>query len=105
MGVLIDVSGKIYEGEFVENVREGFGVQIYPNGNLYIGQFSNNKKHGKGQFYWFNLSPPIKPDAKHVEYFDGRWWGGLPDGHGSHQKATGDIYDGVFKNGLKHGEG
>jgi hypothetical protein len=41
----------------------------------------------------------------YVEYYDGRWWGGLPDGQGSHQKSTGDIYDGQFKNGLKHGKG
>ena len=63
----------------------------------------NGKKHGKGQFYWFNLSPPTKPTAKFVEFYDGTWWAGLPDGRGSHQKANGDIYDGTFKNGLKHG--
>lgn len=78
-------------------------MEIAQNGNVYIGGFVNNKKHGNGQYYWFNLSPPNKAGAEYVEYYDGHWWGGLPDGKGSYQKANGDIYDGNFKNGLKHG--
>lgn len=42
---------------------------------------------------------------KFVEYFEGCWWGGLPDGPGTHQKLNGDLYTGQFKNGLKHGDG
>lgn len=102
-GVLIDEKGKIYEGKFVDNAKHGHGIEIYPNGNIYIGNFDNNKKHGQGMFYWFTLSPPHKEKAKYVEFYSGKWWGGLPDGNGSHQKNTGDIYDGNFKNGLKHG--
>ena len=41
-------------------MRNGFGVEIYENGNVYIGNFIKNKKHGDGQFYWFNISPPVK---------------------------------------------
>lgn len=93
-GILIDNNGKIYEGKFEDDCKNGHGVEIYPNGNIYIGNFEKNKKHGKGQFYWFNLSPPEKEDAKHIEFYDGNWWGGLPDGKGSHQKSNGDIYDG-----------
>ena len=104
-GVLITVQGSIYEGEFLDNLRDGYGVEIYGNGNVYIGNFARNKKHGQGQFYWFNISPPAKPDAKFVEYYSGEWWGNYPDGKGSHQKACGNIYDGQFKNGLKHGQG
>ena len=37
------------------------------------------------------------------EFYEGDWWGGLPDGRGIHQKANGDFYKGKFKNGLKHG--
>ena len=36
-GVMIDEKGKIYEGTFYDNIKQGFGVEIYPNGNLYIG--------------------------------------------------------------------
>ena len=104
-GILVDDKGKIYEGIFDLNDRNGYGIEIYPNGNIYIGFFQNNKKHGKGQFYWFTLSPPIKESAKFVEFYEGGWWGGLPDGSGCHQKSNGDYYDGTFKNGLKHGQG
>ena len=104
-GILIEEKGKIYEGQFDIGERNGYGIEIYPNGNVYIGDFQNNKKHGKGQFYWFTLSPPLKETAKYVEFYEGSWWGGLPDGTGSHQKFNGDIFDGNFKNGLKHGQG
>lgn len=101
---MVDDKGKIYQGNFNKNVKSGHGVEIYANGNAYIGNFDKNKKHGKGNFFWFNLSNPIK-NPNYVEFYDGSWWGGLPDGKGSHQKANGDFYSGDFKNGLKHGKG
>ena len=82
--------GKIYEGEFNDNERNGMGIEIYSNGNLYLGDFVNNKKHGKGQFFWFNLNSKMKETIQQViEYYDGEWWGGLPDGEGIHQKNNG----------------
>ena len=80
-------------------------MEIYPNGNLYIGQFLNSKKHGQGKFYWFNMPSKNQKTDDFVEYYEGEWWGGLPDGQGLHQKLNGDLYIGVFKNGLKHGQG
>lgn len=65
----------------------------------------NGKKHGQGRFFWFSLSSNNPKADQFVEFYEGDWWGGLPDGHGFHQKINGDIYTGTFKNGLKHGEG
>ena len=65
----------------------------------------NNKKHGHGHFYWFNLSTRHPKGQDHIENYEGNWWGGLPDGSGTHQRANGDQYIGTFKNGLKHGQG
>ena len=70
-----------------------------------MGQFMNGKKHGQGQFYWFSLSSKNPKDDQFVQHYDGEWWGGLPDGHGMHQKLNGDMYVGSFKNGLKHNQG
>lgn len=68
------------------------GIEIYTNGNLYLGDFLNNKKHGKGQFFWFNLAAKSKESSQQVvEYYDGEWWGGLPDGEGVHQKNNGTF--------------
>lgn len=43
-------NGVIYDGEWKGNVREGFGVQIWPDGAKYEGQWFNNKAEGKGKF-------------------------------------------------------
>lgn len=72
---------------------------------MYVGEFLNNKKHGPGVFYWFSMSSRNPKADEFVEYYEGEWWGGLPDGLGTHQKINGDTFNGNFKNGLKHGEG
>lgn len=54
-----------------------------------MGEFLNNKKHGKGQFYWFNFNTKVKEQIQNAEYYEGEWWGGLPDGNGVHQKNNG----------------
>lgn len=91
-GVNINKDGRIYEGEFANNEKFGQGVEIYANGNLYLGEFQNGKKHGMGQFFWFNLSSKNPKADELVEYYDGEWWGGLPDGQGVHQKINGNIF-------------
>jgi hypothetical protein len=113
-GILISKDGRLYEGEFYEHDKHGGGIEIYENGNLFIGSFLNNKKHGTGKFYWFSLMNYKDTNARNhsIEYYEGEWWGGLPDGQGIHQKVNGkhlaylgDLFVGSFKNGLKHGTG
>ena len=41
-----------YEGEYVEDKKEGYGVFKWQNGNLYKGNFFNDQKHGYGEMYW-----------------------------------------------------
>ena len=41
----------IYEGEFNNDKREGYGKYTYKNGNYYIGEWLNDKKNGKGIVY------------------------------------------------------
>ena len=38
---------KIYEGMWINNLKEGKAIEIYPNGK-YDGLFASNKKNGKG---------------------------------------------------------
>lgn len=35
----------------------------------------------------------------------GEWKQGKTDGYGVHKYLNGDVYEGLFKTGLKHGEG
>ena len=84
----------MFEGYFYDNEKYGPCVEIYENGNLFLGEFLNNKKHGKGKFYWFSLgsNSEKKIHSKNTEFYDGEWWGGLPDGYGIHQKANGNLF-------------
>ena len=49
-GVFEDVVGK-YEGNFVDNMKEGHGSFTNGNGVKYIGNFKKNKKNGLGEVY------------------------------------------------------
>ena len=48
-GILTWPNGDIYEGEYTEDIRNGFGIYKYSNGNRYEGEFKNDKQHGKGK--------------------------------------------------------
>ena len=41
-----------YEGDFVENKREGVGVYQWGSGDRYSGGFLNDQRHGKGVIEW-----------------------------------------------------
>lgn len=39
-------SGARYNGQWMNNMRHGFGVQVWPDGARYEGYWKNNKAHG-----------------------------------------------------------
>ena len=39
-----------YEGDFVNDKKEGKGKYIEEDGNYYDGEWANDKKNGKGQY-------------------------------------------------------
>jgi hypothetical protein len=43
---------RVYEGEWMNDVRHGKGYERYSNGNKYEGDFINGKAHGKGVYNW-----------------------------------------------------
>ena len=42
--------GRIYEGNYMDDKKEGFGVYTYPDGRCYKGLWHNGKQHGEGIF-------------------------------------------------------
>jgi hypothetical protein len=42
----IEILPTIYEGNWSNNVRDGFGACYYINGDFYLGYWSNNKRQG-----------------------------------------------------------
>ena len=51
----------MYDGEFVKDLKEGYGRYNYLNGEYYIGQWSQDKRHGKGILY--NKNGTIKNEG------------------------------------------
>lgn len=44
----------IYEGNYQNGRRNGYGVLYFTNGNYYEGYFNEDRLHGKGIYYWKN---------------------------------------------------
>ena len=55
-------NGAIYEGEWLGEMRDGWGVQIWPDTSRYEGNWRNDKANGKGKL--------IHADG---DVYDGEW--------------------------------
>ena len=86
----------IFEGHFLNGNREGPGTVYSPDGSIATkGMFHNNRLNGECTIY--NGFPNIS--------YTGMIKNDLPNGCGTEYTASGDIYEGEFKNGKWHGRG
>ena len=65
-GVFTWHDGRIYEGEYRDDQKEGFGVYI-AKGKRYEGEWQGGKQHGKG-----TMSTEGKPEKKAGLWEDGK---------------------------------
>lgn len=83
--------GQLYEGTWANDKKSGKAIEILANGGKYVGNFANGKRNGKGQFKWvshkISLLEFIFIYCKKII------------------QTNGEVYDGEWKNGLKHGSG
>ncbi len=94
-GKLAWESGANYEGSFKNGLRHGNGVFRYPSAGVeYVGEFANSKRHGQGKL----------TDGNQCEY-EGVWVDGQKCGQGRMRYATGETYQGEWKNDLPNGKG
>nr|XP_028700962.1 radial spoke head 10 homolog B2 isoform X2 [Macaca mulatta] len=94
-----------YEGDWVQNIKKGWGIRCYKSGNIYEGQWEDNMRHGEGRMRWLTAN----------EEYTGRWERGLQNGFGTHtwflkripssQYPLRNEYIGEFVNGHRHGRG
>ena len=88
-------NGERYEGFWDSNQKNGHGMKFYNNGSLYIGQWSNNVKEGIGTLY-----------LKNGEKYVGNFHKGKKNGKGIlYSKDEYNKFIGYFKDDLKHGKG
>ena len=41
--------GRVYDGEYKEDIKHGQGMFKWPDGRTWDGQWRNGKQHGSGQ--------------------------------------------------------
>ena len=88
-----------YKGDWKNDKKNGFGVQIYPNGNKYEGEWYNNKRHGKGT-YWI-----LNQRNKLIRQYTGKWENDKKNGTGTIFFLNGDRYDGFWVDNKMSGYG
>ena len=93
--VVIEEDNVIYHGYWnKDNIKEGYGQELFSNGSKYEGFWVNGEFHGQGRFIYEN-----------GDYFFGEWKDGKTDGKGTFISTEGTKYIGEWKNNVHHGYG
>jgi hypothetical protein len=87
-------NGDLYEGQFLNNMRDGSGRLTTKFGDIYEGEFKEDKKDGKGTLTYQNTNT-----------YTGSWEQDKKSGHGVFVWQDGEKYTGMFKNDLRNGKG
>ena len=93
-GIYYDSNGDKYEGEFIDDRYDGYGIIYCSNGDRYEGEFRNGLAEGYGVFYFSNKGK-----------YEGEFHNGVKDGYGIFYYSNGGKYEGEFYNDLKDGYG
>lgn len=83
-----------YQGNFVDDKRNGEGVIVYKNGDQYEGEWINDKRHGEGTIYY--------SDGRR---YKGNWVEDKIQGEGGMMYPDGSTYVGTWADGKRQGEG
>lgn len=80
-----------YVGTFKEGYKNGHGVKTWANGDRYEGQFVNDLKEGQGLYVWGPES------AWSGDRYRGEFKADQREGQGIYEFANGDRYEGLWK--------
>lgn len=83
----------VYDGEYKDNERDGYGTFLWDNNIIYKGSFEKGKMKGKGILYYNDTFPPKIKYKGHFENSKFNGFGILYNNNGS------IIHKGIFKDG------
>ena len=85
-GIAYFSNGARFEGEW-EKSELKIGAYYYPQGDIYEGEFKNNMREGYGTFY-----------CSDGLIYEGEWKSNYPEGYGIIYSSNGTIYRTEWKN-------
>ncbi|CAF0786054.1 unnamed protein product, partial [Didymodactylos carnosus] len=112
--------GVVYMGQIVNNQIEGVGTYHWPDGSTYSGDVYRGKRHGHGLFTHGRLpvvydgewhmgnmhgKGTLQFDREGTSYYIGDFIQNVPFGKGRRQYSTGNLYEGMWVAGKRHGHG
>ncbi|CAL5441639.1 unnamed protein product [Camellia sinensis] len=87
------MSGR-YEGDWIDDKYDGYGVETWAKGSRYRGQYRQGLRNGFGVYRFYT-----------GDVYAGEWCNGQCHGCGVYTCEDGSRYFGEFKWGVKHGLG
>lgn len=87
-------NGDIYDGEWREKMRNGYGEYKWIVGDRYVGNWEHGNLHGNGTYYWSDKRTYV-----------GNWVNHNQEGFGIFEWPDGHKYEGNWQHGKRHGQG
>lgn len=98
--IIADNILSVYEGQWKDNLQNGYGIYKYANGDVYKGYFKDGMPHGHGSLKQGHFM------ASAASVFIGDWVYGNKNGYGVLDDiVTGEKYLGNWNDNKKHGNG
>ena len=93
-GVYYYANGDVYDGDFKENNKTGYGTFSASTGEIYKGEILETSRNGIGTLHFTN-----------GDIYKGAFIMDRREGHGKYIWKSGGVYDGQWFNDKMHGEG
>lgn len=84
----------LYEGEWLNNRKNGYGIETYQDNSIYKGEFYKGQKKGIGFYKWNDNSS-----------YKGYWENNCLEGFGIYKFKDGSSYSGMWHNNQMDGFG
>lgn len=91
---VLRATGISYHGQFVQGLKDGYGIEERADGSKYEGHFKEGQKHGKGLYKWAI-----------GERYEGEFVENKMYGNGTYSWNDGTVYVGEWKDNKLYGNG
>ena len=83
--------GDVFEGNYKNNLKDGFGKLTWVGGDIYEGNWKNDARNGYGKNTWVSGN-----------VFEGNYKNNAREGLGKMTWVSGNVFEGIYKHGKRH---